>query len=535
MVVRLKALGLRNFKPFGDDPQWAPMSDITLIYGPNSGGKSSLIQSILLLKQSEEERARAATMVPRGRYVDLGGFTAMVHKHQQNRKLEISVQLETRDNDTAGSLDIDLGIAGSADLPVLTDVGYEIRQHDGRRLKVKLAREITDVPPGNVAEFQWDCRQGNADSINSYINYASHSLVQERAYSLHRKDEGSEVNFADRRAIQHGMTESNQLDEIVVLKVTPHTSLLDVLATGTVDAYSDLARPFLPSAIAVKELWNRHLVNIRPTMHSVEVQYQNSAGKIEDYGIDFVDMVDYVLYPTEIINAISNQFRALAGDIAYLGPLLDNPRRYYAGGGGGQPTVGSRGEYAFDIISYDENVRRETNDWFSKFGIPYVIDDPVGINLDDLAGDVNLVPLIDKRTGTRLTPADVGFGISQILPVVVEGVAGGFNIVCVDQPEVHLHPALQAEIADLMIETRSRKQWIVETHSELLARRIQTRVAQGDLRPSEVSVLYVDPSTEGSTIEVLEMDHKGDFIDEWPAGFFADRQLEIRARRQSRR
>ena len=535
MVVRMNALGLRNFKPFGDETQWAPMSNITLIYGPNSGGKSSLIQSILLLKQSEEERARAATMVPRGRYVDLGGFTAMVHKHQHNRRLGISVQMATGDHDLARTLNIDLGIMGSADLPVLTDVGYEICQRDGRQLKINLVREVGDAPPMSIAEFQWSRRGGNPGSIDSYINYASHSLVRERIYSLQRQNVVGEVNFADRRAIQHGMTDSETPEEIAVLNVTPHRALGDILAAGTVNAYSDLARPFLPSAITIKELWERHLAHIDPTDHSADIRVQRRNGDVEEHGIDFVDMVDYMLYPTQVINAISNQFRTLTAHIAYLGPLLNDPQRYYSGGGGGQPTVGSRGEYAFDIISYDESIRRETNAWLSKFGIPYVVDDPVRIDLDELAGDVNLVPLIDQRTGTRLTPADVGFGISQILPVVVEGVAGRSDIVCVDQPEVHLHPRLQAEIADLMIETRTRKQWIVETHSELLARRIQTRVAKGDLSPSEVSVLYVDPSTLGSTIEKLEIDHQGEFIDEWPAGFFADRQREIRVRRRSGR
>ena len=135
--------------------------------------------------------------------------------------------------------------------------------------------------------------------------------------------------------------------------------------------------------------------------------------------------------------------------------------------------------------------------------------------------------LIDKRTYTRVTPADVGFGISQILPVIVEGIAGSSHTVCVDQPEVHLHPGLQAEIAELMIGTRNEKQWIVETHSELLARRIQTRIAEGVISPSEVSILYVAPGPEGSTISVLEIDEEGDWLTEWPAGFFEERQHEM--------
>ncbi|CAI8007786.1 hypothetical protein GBAR_LOCUS5374 [Geodia barretti] len=67
--------------------------------------------------------------------------------------------------------------------------------------------------------------------------------------------------------------------------------------------------------------------------------------------------------------------------------------------------------------------------------------------------------------------------------------------------------------------------WIVETHSELLVRRIQTRIAQGDVSPSDVSILYVDPEDddfEGSAIKQLRLDDTGSWLDEWPHGFFEE-------------
>ena len=92
----LTELGLRNFKAFGNEDQLAPMSRITLIYGPNSGGKSSVIQALLLLKQSEGNLPRAAVLAPRGEYVDLAGFKAMVHRHNEDDEVEIKVKLRTR-------------------------------------------------------------------------------------------------------------------------------------------------------------------------------------------------------------------------------------------------------------------------------------------------------------------------------------------------------------------------------------------------------------------------------------------------------
>ena len=124
------------------------------------------------------------------------------------------------------------------------------------------------------------------------------------------------------------------------------------------------------------------------------------------------------------------------------------------------------------------------NQWFERFEIPYKL------KISDF-GDVQLagkyvsIALIDKNTKTPVTLADVGFGINQLLPIITEGLTREENaIICVEQPEIHLHPKLQANIADLMIETstgKDRKQWIVETHSELLIRRIQRRIREEKL------------------------------------------------------
>ena len=105
------------------------------------------------------------------------------------------------------------------------------------------------------------------------------------------------------------------------------------------------------------------------------------------------------------------------------------------------------------------------------------------------------------------------------MPVIIEGIASQEDsIICVEQPEIHLHPRLQADIADLMIDTIAdepgkRKQWIVETHSELLILRLQRRIREGKIKPEDISVLYVDPddkNTEGSAIISLRMDENGD-------------------------
>ena len=158
-----------------------------------------------------------------------------------------------------------------------------------------------------------------------------------------------------------------------------------------------------------------------------------------------------------------------------------------------------------------------------------------------MVGEYVSLSLVDRRTKTQVTLTDVGFGINQVLPIIIEGIASPPNaIICVEQPEIHLHPRLQAETADLMIETsegENGKQWIVETHSELLILRLQRRIREGALKPTDVSVIYVDPGDadekngdgEGSTIKVLSLNKEGDFDDDWPHGFFEEGFSELMA------
>ena len=145
MVIRTRArvstpmlteVGLRNFKAFGDDVQSAPMSRITLLYGPNSGGKSSVIQALLLLKQSERNLPRGAVLAPQGEYVDLAGFRAMAHKHDEGQDVEINVKLKTTSQRVTDDVGIDLTFGKDeqheTDLPALRNVGVrsKAQQHD---------------------------------------------------------------------------------------------------------------------------------------------------------------------------------------------------------------------------------------------------------------------------------------------------------------------------------------------------------------------------------------------------------------------
>ncbi|HVU11426.1 MAG TPA: DUF3696 domain-containing protein, partial [Phototrophicaceae bacterium] len=122
---------------------------------------------------------------------------------------------------------------------------------------------------------------------------------------------------------------------------------------------------------------------------------------------------------------------------------------------------------------------------------------------------------------------DVGFGISQVLPVLTMLFFVPQNsIVLIEQPELHLHPSAQAKLADLFLEVAEKRhlQLIIESHSEHLLRRMQRRIAEVDhpfATPENIKAYFCEAGADGSKIQPVEVDEYGQ-IHNWPPNFFGD-------------
>jgi hypothetical protein len=221
---------------------------------------------------------------------------------------------------------------------------------------------------------------------------------------------------------------------------------------------------------------------------------------------------------------------ALAG-LTYLGPARSAPPRLIAHSGGGAKDLGPTGSLMAARLAGDPGLQSTVNRHLAALRLNYSIDvGPLDVD-DPLLREAYAIRLLDHRYEEPLAinVADVGYGISQVLPVIVAGAVSPGGTVMVEQPELHIHPGLQARYGQILVEQSASTRFIIETHSEHLMLRLLRNVRGGMLDAQDVSVLHVgeSPTGSGSVLTRLEIDEAGEFLDWWPDGFFSERDEEL--------
>lgn len=145
--------------------------------------------------------------------------------------------------------------------------------------------------------------------------------------------------------------------------------------------------------------------------------------------------------------------------------------------------------------------------------------------------------LWDDARQCEVAFTEVGVGISQLFPLIVAAVAARQGLVTCEQPELHVHPRIQVGIGDLLTQANNQSSFLIETHSEHLILRILRRIRESTegelpdglqpLAPEDVSIIYLDAAEGGVKATRIEIDSYGEFTCRWPKGFFAERSEEL--------
>jgi predicted ATPase len=444
MLNRLRAERFKSWKDTGE----IRLAPLTALFGTNSSGKTSLLQLLLMLKQTVEstDRSQILDLGDDRSLVELGTFEEVIHRH-----------------DVSEELRWELGWA----LPARLDV-----QDPARPGHVLFAGERMEFS----ATLDW--LAGAAG-----LGRAS---VREMSYGFG----GSEFGMRTAQPARQEYDLFETREDFRFVRIPGRAWKLP--APAKFYGFPDQVRAY----------------------------YQN-AGFLSDFEL---------------------QFEQLFSRLFYLGPLRDYPKRQYTWGGSRPSDMGRRGENVVDallasaeageVIRYGRGRRNMTlqervASWLKELGLI----DSFEVRSIARGGKWFQVWIRRQPGAAEALITDVGFGVSQILPVIAlcYYVPIGSTVI-LEQPEIHLHPAVQAGLADVFIDAVKTRdiQLVVESHSEHLLRRLQRRIAEEQLLADQAALYFTRTHEGESELTPLELDAFGT-IQNWPPGFFGDEMGEIAA------
>ena len=504
-----RELRIGNFKGFIGS-HTIELGKINLLYGANSAGKSALLESLLLMRQSIRSRSfnQDQGMEPflfNGAQVDLGSFQATINGHNVSKKLHLG---------------------GSYENPLLLADG----------------EKIEDVHHFDV-EVAWD--HETKSQVLERCTYRVDS-IPENTISFKRVKFGK-GEVAVRPEAKHGFSNVARMLRDSTARRLPNVEDMDHLIAEKVMLNASYENwSFLPGIAAPEEKprVTKKRIELETMVdgpNAIEIgESENTIEKIEsEIAVKEKVIQELVeeMMTTTWREMLLSRYRDTFGSfsrIRYLGPLRKSPTRIERLVEKSKTYVGREGEGVASILHRDPSTAGTVNKYMREMSIPYELHvrklDPDGAGT---LGEIIAVQLVDLRSNVILSLEDVGFGISQVLPLLVQLAISKKDLVLIEQPELHLHPAIQAHFGDLLIEGSKESkanQFIIETHSEHLLLRLQRRIREGTLSSEDLRIYYIDANSEqGSYAQLIELDENGEFITPWPNGFFPERLDELLA------
>ncbi len=550
----LTALTLENFRGIRA-PVRIEFAPLTLLFGPNSCGKSTILKALQFTSGVLNAAGGDPCDASAAAGVDLGDFRAVVNDHDVSKPIRLVYELPLRPvfpnydpgdifpNDGRECLNELDGLAG----PIggnarRATVTLEVR-FDPDRGRAYLAHyqvAIDDVPFGTI---RYDTARSQA--AITFVNYCHPMLIEADPQYLY--------SFAS--WLQDAGLSPDE-DVIALAGDNSNTKLEYYISRHNAPPYDN--QPF-PIALRgyTGALGNLHAALPLELERSAA---NNPEGVTPDYQAACCLVSDGLLSPAWHLAVILKS-------AVFLGPLRHLPSREQAEFMARATPNLSTGEAAWrQIIHASPEFIATLNAWLAdadKLATPYGIDVfryrevPVtdappapGAPRDAPGpGSVPCVPgalpirkrvmLKDLRRGLDLSLQDVGVGLSQLLPILVEclrdlrGIGFG-DLVGIEQPELHLHPGLQVRLADLFLVAAKTlwRQLLVETHSEHLLLRCLRRIRETThgqvdagrtaVTPDDIAIHFIEDTPNGPRVTRITLDEDGDFLDEWPGGFFEE-------------
>lgn len=607
MITRWK---LSNFKSFkrGVDIELKPL---TILSGSNSSGKSTLIQSILLINQTLSSKIGSRSVVLNGKLVKLGQFNDIVSFGSKSKKINVGWELESGEFSRSSryypasfalkkrpltkiGCDISFDVSQSSQTNellqlrpklyfcafyglFLEDESHIQRQEIIIRRRASKRKDRTSTNSDQQHEFSIKLDPESSSQIKDIIPTAnvldcelSHFLPDRLliqfnyAAELARRIEGIVQRgryrpAVDTRLFPYSASIPTRILREVFVKYFGKFGrrVIEQLPPRSRETtLSDLERAIRrvqPTARG-KQREEFETLNQLDTTTGLAAAIELSLNELDGFGSenDYVSVpLGFALPSFEYSLSYTKEF--FSERVRYLGPLRDEPRSAYPIITEEDPfDVGTKGQYTAAILHFygeesveycsppcdDSSLPSSLSDW-------PVMNKPLKTAIIDWLKYLEIADKVETQdfaeyghklqvttSGTRKLQdlTHVGVGVSQVIPILVMCLwAEKGTTLIIEQPELHLHPRVQARLADFFLSiTRLNKQCIIETHSEHLINRIRMRIAASEpgTQPEKVLKIYFAEKRHGETfLEDIATNEFG-VIQNWPKGFFDQAQYE---------
>lgn len=525
----ITGISIENFKGISERVT-LDLRPITLLFGANSAGKSTILHALHYAREVfERHNLDADETIGGGKYIDLGGFVRFVHRQQPDRSVRMRFDMEISESDLP-SFDVDFDLING-----LTGLNVSA-----------IASGISTV------------------AVEITVSW---SVVENCAFVASLKVLLNQVQFAE-------ITAQPNLRETVLSSINFTHPCLTVVPEGTENDGNDEA----PTSTDPVLVWLLHFC--RRTIdwsyrypQDLRLKLVGRCDALPEH-LDSLDFDEELISPQEngvlwqVERALSSLIvgpcrliREHLQDFRYLGPLRETPARIYvpprfpdsarwASGLGAWDALQNGPDELVDAVSNWLGDKDHLNAGCTVERRTYLeLDtaDPIVRKLlnghafsdveDDEVLDLTNIPfkarvvILSENADSELRPHDVGIGISQVVPVIVTALDGEERLLAIEQPELHMHPRLQAAIADLFIESihKNKHRFIIETHSEHMILRLLRRIretekgtapADRQLRTNELGIYYLKQENGSTTASRIDVDVNGEFIQPWPDDFF---------------
>ena len=585
--MALRKITLKNFKSIGEEAQTIELAPYTLLFGPNSAGKSTLMHALVYLHELLRNGTRDLSKTELGGdAVDLGGFLNVVHNRDPHRDIVFTLEFDIDESRLEFYPEPNLEWRTQVPWP------YFLNGINGRDLLARIELAIGLDGDGDVIVKRLQTSVSgsvlasiSASSSGQQITLSSPALGGLLYNFEHFSAEGPlEMEWGDNERSEGLGEPSGNMSQ----------QFSEVLDDGPGEI--DLDKKFPGLREKLLKTWTLDQGDALPKR--LGFCYWHMEWPVDDHEL-------YALKSDKFLGRDLNEYRLLDAlicvplgvldwamlELLHIGPLRviptaqDLSQSNKSSGWASGAAAWEAGYLASESRVLD--APHLINRWLGKdyLAAGYKIrtsntkalpeDHPIlSLKSEDLDDDLlesviteikglpttTKVFLEDEISGIELTAKDVGAGISQIFPVVVASSIGR-GLVSIEQPELHVHPRLQTNLADVFIDsyTLLGTRFLLETHSEHLILRFLRRVREGHddpeskvwpgeaelsaediswagpnseresklpgISPDQLAIYYVLPGENGVTFQKIEVFEDGE-TDNWPHGFFREREAE---------